>query len=284
MPLPSLPSLYLSGSPELGRGASFLLLPIMPHPFLAFLCALCVAAAAWRAKALTPAGAVAACAVGTTIFALGGWAGAGALLAFFGTSTALSRWRRRAKESLGYEKGGRRDAGQVLANGGVAVGCLLLPQLVPALDMHRAFGLMLGALAAANADTWATEIGSALGAPTVDLRTGRAAAPGTSGAVSLPGTLAALAGAALLGCFAGNIAGWGMVTAAGLAGALGDSGLGATVQAQWRDPMRPGRWTEQAQGLPPTRGLGWVGNDAVNLACTGLGALGVFALQKIFLR
>ena len=256
----------------------------MPHPLLAFFCALCVAAAAWRAKALTPAGAVAACAVGTTIFALGGWAGTGALLVFFGTSTALSRWRRRAKEALGYEKGGRRDAGQVLANGGVAAVCLLLPLVAPVLDSHRAFGLMLGALAAANADTWATEIGSALGAPTIDLRTGRTAAPGTSGAVSLPGTLAALAGAALPGCFAGSVAGWGIVTAAGLMGAFGDSLLGATVQAQWRDPARPGRWTERAQSEPPARGQNWVGNDLVNLACTGLGALAVFSLQKIILR
>ena len=254
----------------------------MPPLLLAFLLAALAAAAAWRAKALTPAGAVAACAVGTTICALGGWAGAGALLAFFGTSTALSRWRRGAKESLGYEKGGRRDAGQVLANGGVAAACLLLP-LFSTADAHRAFGLMLGALAAANADTWATEIGSALGAPTIDLRTGRAAAPGTSGAISLPGTLAALGGAALLGCFAGSLAGWGIVTGAGLAGALADSLLGATVQAQWQDPARLGRWTEQNQGQPPTRGWPWVGNDAVNLACPGLGALGVFVLQKIIL-
>ncbi len=255
----------------------------MPHPLLAFSLATLVAAAAWRAKALTSAGAVAACVVGAIIFARGGWAGAGALLVFFGTSTGLSRWRRRAKESLGYEKGGRRDAGQVLANGGVAAACLLLPLVVPALAPHRAFGLMLGALAAANADTWATEIGSALGAPTLDLRTGRAAAPGTSGAISLPGTLAALAGAALLGCFAGSLLGWGIVTAAGLAGALADSLLGATAQAQWRDPARPGRWTEQNPGEPPVRGWIWVGNDAVNLACTGLGAAAVFGLQKIFL-
>ena len=226
---------------------------------------------------------MAACAVGTAIFAGGGWVGAGALLTFFGTSTLLSRWRRRAKASLGYEKGGRRDAGQVLANGGIAAACLLLPLLSSAVDPHRAFGLMLGALAAANADTWATEIGSALGASTIDLRTGRAAPPGTSGAVSLPGTLAALGGTALLGCFAGNLAGWGIVTAAGLAGALADSLLGATVQAQWWDPARPGRWTERAQGEPPARGWAWVGNDAVNLACTGLGALGVFVLQKIIL-
>lgn len=258
----------------------------MPHPLLALSLAALVAAAAWRARALSPGGAAAACAVGAVVFTRGGWAGAGALLAFFGTSTLLSRWRRRAKESLGYEKGGRRDAGQVLANGGVAAACLLLPLFTPRVDARLAFLLMLGALAAATADTWATEIGSALGAHALDLRTGRAAPPGTSGAVSGLGTLAALAGAALLGCFAapaGGAAGWGVVTLAGLLGSLGDSLLGATAQARWHDPARPGRWTERADG-PPARGLAWVGNDAVNWACTLLGALLAFGLQKINLR
>lgn len=265
---------------------------ILSHILLAFTLAALVAAAAWRAGALTRGGALAACGVGTVVFAAGGWTGAGALLIFFGTSTLLSRWRKGIKDGLGYEKGGRRDAGQVLANGGVAAGCLLLPLVLPVVDPHRAFWLFLGALAAANADTWATEIGSALGVKavglrtvnlqTIDLRTGRAAPPGTSGAVSLPGTAASGLGAALLGCFAGDLTGWGIVTAAGLVGSLGDSFLGATVQAQWRDPLVPGRWTERAGSGPPDRGYAWAGNDMVNGAGTLLGALAVLALRKIF--
>ena len=243
---------------------------------LGVLLAAAVALLAGRVGALTRSGVLAAWGIGAVVFGIGGWSGAAALLTFFGTSTALSRWRRGVKETLGYEKGGRRDAGQVLANGGVAALCLLLPQALP-LGMARAHLLFLSALAAANADTWATEIGSALGGRPYDLRTGKPAAPGTSGAVSLPGTLASLAGAALLGLFAPGVfagagAGWMVVTAAGVEGAFFDSLIGATLQAQWRDPLRPALLTEHPQAEPPVRGRRGITNDLVNVLCT-LGAV-----------
>ncbi len=240
---------------------------------LGLVLAAAVAALACRAQALTRSGAFAAWAVGAVVFGVGGWPAAGALLTFFGTSSALSRWRRRQKEALGYEKNGRRDAGQVLANGGVAAACLLLTLV----GVKAGSLLFLAALAAANADTWATEIGSAWGGHPVDIRTGRRAEAGMSGAVSLPGTLAALAGAAGLGLFAGSFPLFLIVTLAGFGGALCDSVLGATVQAQWRDPGNPARWTEQPQPGPPERGLRGVGNDAVNWLCT-LSAAGLAAL------
>ena len=256
----------------------------MPHSFfqlfLGLFLAVGVAAGAYQLGALTRSGAIAACAVGAAIFAAGGWVWAAALLSFFATSTALSRWRRRAKEALGYEKGERRDAGQVLANGGVAALCALAILLFPAGGAAHIHLLFLAALAAANADTWATEIGSALGGRPYDLRTGRPAAPGTSGAVSLPGTLAALAGAALLGLFAGSAAGWGVVTAAGVGGALLDSLLGATVQAQWEDPRKPGSLTERAQAGPPVRGIRTVNNDFVNALCTAGAVCLALCFQK----
>ena len=248
----------------------------MPHLsqlVLGIVLAGAVAALAFRLRALSQSGAFAAWGVGAVVFGVGGWSAAAALLTFFGTSTALSRWRRRRKESLGYEKGGRRDAGQVLANGAVAALCLLLPFT----GVRSGMLLFLAALAAANADTWATEIGSALGGQPYDLKTGRKAAAGESGAVSLQGTLAALAGAALLGLWAGDFKHGLIVTAAGFGGALFDSLLGATVQAQWRDPVSPGRWTEHAQLRPPERGLNGFGNDAVNWFCT-LSAAGLAAL------
>ena len=253
------------------------MLTLPPHLLLTLplgiVFAAAVSAAAYRVHALTRSGAAAAWAVGAVVFGVGGWLAAAALLVFFGSSSALSRWRWGQKEALGYEKSGPRDAGQVLANGGAAAACLLLGLF----GAKSALLLFLAALAAANADTWATEIGSALGGQPYDLRTGRRAAVGTSGAVSLPGTLAALAGASLLGLFAGSPGAFAVAALAGFGGAMCDSLLGAWVQAQWRDPAAPGRWTEKPQPGMPERGRRGVGNDAVNWLCT-LSAVGMAAL------
>ena len=234
--------------------------------------AMLVSSLAYRARALTRGGAAAAWVVGTLIFGLGGWRWAFALLTFFCTSTLLSRWRRRQKAGLGFEKTGRRDARQVLANGGVAALSTIFPWLHLTTTPH-AFVFFLGALAAANADTWATEIGAGFSGQPYDIWTRKAVPTGTSGAVSGGGLLAALAGAALLGLFSSTVATGLCVTASGLLGSLGDSWLGATVQAQWRDPRRPGHWTERPQPGPPGRGRRWMDNDRVNLLCTLLGAL-----------
>ena len=248
------------------------------HLLLGMALAAIVAALAYRTHALTRSGAWAAWAVGTAVFGIGGWPAAGALLMFFGTSTVLSRWRKTRKDALGYEKGGRRDAWQVLANGGVGAVCLLLTLA----GVKVGTLLFLAALAAANADTWATEIGSALGGRPIDIRTGRRAEAGTSGAISLPGIAAALAGAALLGLFASSLPAFLIVTLAGFGGALYDTLLGAAVQALWRDPSDPEQWTEKAQVGPPGRGVRLIGNDTVNFLCT-LTAVGLAAgLARLF--
>jgi uncharacterized membrane protein len=66
---------------------------------------------------------MAAALVGGLIFGLGGRAWAVLLLAFFVSSSALSLGLGRRKSAIQREftKGGRRDAGQVLANGGLAL-------------------------------------------------------------------------------------------------------------------------------------------------------------------
>ena len=249
------------------------------HFLLGLFLAAAVAALAYRVGALTRSGAVAAWGVGMAVFGGGGWLWAGALLTFFGTSTMFSRWRKSRKDALDYEKSGRRDATQVLANGGAAAVCALLAICIPSLEGH-AYLWFLAVLAAANADTWATEIGSALGGSPWDLRTGQRALPGTSGAVSLGGTLAVLAGAAVIGVlFASNWPERWVVTAAGWGGALTDSLLGAWVQAQWRDAQKLGHWTEKPQSRPPDRGLQVVKNDLVNLLAT-LAALCLVNLLK----
>jgi uncharacterized protein (TIGR00297 family) len=246
-----------------------------------------ISAAAYRVRALDASGAVAATAVGMAAFGFGGGVGAAALLAFFVTSTALGRWRRAQKEAMRFEKGGARDAGQVLANGGVAALCAVASAAGPP-GLREAFWLaFLASLAAANADTWGTEIGAALGGTPYSLHDGKRAVPGTSGAVSAAGTLASLAGAGVIALAAlarspqgtpGSARAALLAAACGLAGAFADSVAGATLQAQWRDPGTEGRWLERPGSSGdasnrPDRGLRAVNNDVVNMIGVGMAAL-----------
>ena len=156
--------------------------------------AISIALLARRLRALSLSGAVAAAVVGFLHAGFAREIGISALLTFFCTSTLLSRLGKRKKATLHFEKGGERDAAQVLANGGIAALCALFFFWYP-LMLYA----MLGALASANADTWATEIGSLWGGTPRRITTLKPAQTGESGAISLPGTLAALLGALLIG-------------------------------------------------------------------------------------
>jgi uncharacterized protein (TIGR00297 family) len=243
----------------------------------AFICACLVAGAAQKARALSWSGAMAAAFVGFALFGFAGGWGAAALLLFFVLSSGLSRWGKSKKEAMQFEKGGERDAGQVFANGGVAALCAVaLPFFphspVPALAL-------LGAIASANADTWATEIGSLAKGNPRHILNFKPALPGTSGAVSWQGTLASLAGAFVIACVAlgFGLGGRGVVfvTVGGLIGSLFDSLLGATVQAQYRCVVC-GKITERREHCyKPTvlqSGFAFVHNDFVNALATGTGA------------
>ena len=217
-----------------------------------------------RIRLLSTSGAMAAFFVGTVVFALGGWRAALPLIVFYVSANAWGRWRRDRKAKIALEKGGPRDAWQVLANGG-------LPMLaVLAAFFQSSHGALwhlvyIAALAEGNADTWATEIGAASSERPRLITTMKPVAVGRSGAVSLTGMAAALAGAILVGISAlplfnaGHLAKEITIAAgAGLAGAVFDSLLGATVQFEPRDGSYDG--------------IRWIGNDLVNflsglLAC-----------------
>ena len=250
-----------------------------------FLLALIIAFLAYRAHSLNKSGALAAIFTGTIIFGVGGWDWAILLLTFFITSSVLSRAFKKQKIKLEekYSKGHQRDAGQVFANGGVAAVFALLHGFFPA-----ALWPWLGfaaALAAVNADTWATELGVLNPRPPrmiTNLR--KVVEKGTSGGISLVGTLASIAGSAVIAILALFLnpavtpALCLLLTASGLAGSLFDSLLGATVQAIYFCPKDQKETERHPLHLCGTetihlRGWEWLTNDWVNFACGVMGAV-----------
>jgi uncharacterized protein (TIGR00297 family) len=254
--------------------------------------ALCTAAAvsaaigglAWRGAALSRSGALTATLLGTVALSTGrAWGGF--LVSWFVLTAALSRMGhvRKARHVAGVvQKGGARDAPQVLVNGGVFTAGALATWWLGGEAAGWAPVAATAALAAAGADTWATEAGTWAAARAWSLRTRRWVAAGTSGAVTLPGTLALLAGAL---CWAGAAvllglvptAAWHAVALGGVGGATVDTLLGALAQQRrWCDHCEcPTEQHTHACGQP-TRyagGLRWLDNDLVNLAATVAGAL-----------
>ena len=239
-----------------------------------------IAVGGYRRGALTADGALAASAAGAATFGWGGFPAASALVLFFVSGSWLSR-RRPVAGEVAAAKGHRRDALQVLANGGIAA----LAATLGAAGMSRAPGAIVGALAAAAGDTWASELGVYSPTRPRSIVSGRPVPPGTSGGVTALGWLAAAGGAGSVGLAYALAGGWlcaaprVMATAlvAGLAGSLADSLAGATLQAAYRC-QHCGATAEVAGAhcdvpLVLVRGAPWVTNDTVNLICTATGGL-----------
>jgi uncharacterized protein (TIGR00297 family) len=262
---------------------------------LGFLFAILIAYIAYRAHSLNKSGAMAATLTGTIIFGIGGWQWAILLLTFFITSSALSYAFKKHKQGLDekFSKGHERDAGQVLGNGGIATVFAALHFFFPN-EVWPWLGFA-AALAAVNADTWATELGVLNPNPPrliTDLT--KVVEKGTSGGISLIGTLASLSGSALIGILAASLAPipssvslFILVTLAGLAGSLFDSFLGATLQAMYFCPT-DNKETEKHPihtcGTPTVhiRGWKWLDNDWVNFACGAFGVITSLLIKGLF--
>lgn len=274
---------------------SFASLFIQPPWWLALALAAVFAIVAYLLRWLSWGGAASTCVVGFLVFGLGGGRAVVPLLVFFLTSSLLSKirkWRRLPDRFSA--KGSTRDAGQVWANGGMAVGIVVaypflrLAMHWPAFQLVTLPYLFLSALATVNADTWATEIGGLIGQTPRSLRDWKPVPPGTSGGISVGGTLGALAGAIVIPLSVYRL--WGLTLAhvvvvawAGFLGSFLDSILGAHLQAQYQDPGTK-EITERTEvagrATRLVRGLSWMDNDMVNfLASAGGVACGAFLLR-----
>jgi uncharacterized protein (TIGR00297 family) len=246
-----------------------------------------VALAARRTRTLSRSGAVAGALVGTICMAAG-WSWGALLLSLFVSASALSRIgevKKATRVDSVVEKGGERDAGQVLANGGVFA-IAALGQLASPSPLWLAIGA--GAIAASTADTWATEVGTLVTRDPASILSGKRVPPGTSGGVTVAGSLAAVAGSVFIAAEA-TLATWPVSFAAvavgGMVGALTDSVLGATLQARrWCEPCAVS--TERLVhtcGTSTRHAAGVEGfdNDVVNAVCSAVGALVALAMTRM---
>ncbi|MCL6540002.1 MAG: DUF92 domain-containing protein [Roseiflexus sp.] len=255
-----------------------------------------IGAVAYRRHSLDRSGWLGAIITGTATFGLGGWTWGSVLIVFFVTSSALSHFRQAQKQRIAgekFEKGGRRDLWQALANGGAGAALALVYGLTGEPVMLLA--AYVGVMATVTADTWATEIGVLSPHPPRLITSGRIVAPGTSGGVTLYGISASAGGALLIGAttllfMVAERGVWlvALLPAAlvgGVVGSLVDSLLGATVQAMYLSPTGETEKRASRDGVryPLLRGWRWMNNDMVNFLSSlagGAAAFGVYALTS----
>ena len=224
-----------------------------------------IAALAWKARFIDGPGAVSAIVIGTLITAALGLAGLAVMVAFFVVGSVATRlgYRVKAARGIAQEKGGARGWRSAWANGGVAAVLALMAGFTD--DEARALFVLAyaAAVATAAADTCSSEIGKAYGRRTFLITTFRPAPPGTEGAISLEGTAAGLAAAAIVagvGAATGLYAlPWALAIAAGgLLGSLAESVIGTVAESR-----------------------GWLDNDLLNALNTAIGAGIVMLIAKV---
>ncbi|AFK21818.1 hypothetical protein Py04_0216 [Pyrococcus sp. ST04] len=170
--------------------------------------------------------------LGYVILSLGSWQTFFALLTFLIMGTIATKFKKHEKERIkSFDES--RGLGNVLGNGLAPVLFLILEFMI-----KKDFGwaAVFSAIATANADTLASEIGKPLGKNPRLITNFKKAKPGEEGAITLIGEIAALIGAFVIGAIgaltltneqAKLIT---SVTLAGLIGANIDSLVGATLE------------------------------------------------------
>ncbi|MGH3564058.1 MAG: DUF92 domain-containing protein [Mycobacterium sp.] len=232
-----------------------------------------------RLRWLDLPGAIGAALVAAAAIGLGGWFWIVPAATFLVLTSMLTAYRRAKRfESL-------RGLNQVVVNG-------VLPLVVPAIGYALTrnqvwFVVYIGGIAASIADSWASEIGRFSRKLPVSLRSRRRVPRGTSGAVSPLGFAATwLGGSAVgaVGALIGNPAIIIVGMAAGIAGSLLDSLLGATVQGRFVCPSCHAAVEDRYHcGVPGELSSGnrWIDNEVVNAFANATGMAVAFGVIKL---
>ena len=184
---------------------------------------------------------------------------------FFILSTLLSKI---GPKNLRESKSGR-NISQVFANGGVG---LVLCVINHFYQTELIYYMFLASIAAANSDTWATEIGKLSRTRPRDIISGRSLYRGESGGITFIGLMGSISGSfviASIGYFLDiNTSYLIMVFISGFIGSLFDSILGSTLQSRFIliDGKTIKEKKEQDSYL--YSGLLSFNNNSVNFLCT----------------
>ena len=234
----------------------------------------------WKTKMLTDSGALAAEVSATAFYTFGGFSMWALLMLFFVSASVVGKIKNRLRPDEidnVTAKTGARDAVQVIANSLPSLVLILLWRIFD--DPAFAIGA-IGAIAASNADTWASEIGSLSSKQPISITKLKPVEKGLSGGVTLLGTAASLGGSIFIAlCALGlyiNIMGLNLnvlfgfliVIIIGFIGALIDSIIGDKFQAKYKcnvclDFTEKRRHHNLSTDL--VAGIRWIDNDMVNL-------------------
>ncbi|KHF41832.1 DUF92 domain-containing protein [Halalkalibacter okhensis] len=251
-----------------------------------FIAIILIAFIAYKRNKLTIGGAIAAALVGCAISLGLGIFGLLLLGIFFFSSILVGSFPPNENELGIVQKGQQRDTNQVFANGGVSALLAFIYFLNPSEILICGF---VASLAAANSDTWASELGSHSKKKPYHLMKRKHVSPGMSGAITSLGLAASIAGSFLIVIFS-IIFWWGpsygslilllALTLAGFLGNLVDTVLGGVWQVVYRCPVclieteRENHCNRKTERI---KGKKWMDNDIVNIGCTVFGAaVGLF--------
>lgn len=230
------------------------------------------ASLAYKKRFLSQSGALAACFVGLSVFIGTGWRGFLVLGLFFASSSFFSSYKKDRKKTTEEKLANtsRRNWAQVAANGGAPSGFSLAYAFTSNEVFLYAFFV---SIAAAAADTWASELGVLSKAAPVKIINLKRCTPGTSGAVSVFGTAASAAGAIFIASasvllFNVSLAVFLMICVYGFLGSLADTLLGAFGQVEYKCPgcgVLTERKEHCQQKTIQSSGISWFNNEAVNM-------------------
>jgi len=173
--------------------------------------------------------------VATAIYLGAGFAGIVMLALFFISAVLATHHKKEQKTKLNIsEQGNKRNAGQVLANGGVAGLAGFLAYAFP--EYNFVLNVIIAAsLSSAMADTLSSELGVIYGRNPINIISLRRDKEGKDGVISIEGTLIGIVGSFIIGItfcvfhgFAAKLLF--IIVLAGTIGNLADSFMGATLE------------------------------------------------------